>query len=107
MRRLAFIVHFPFPDEAQRRRLWETVWPGKVRLAADIDKDELARDLKFSGGNIKNVALAAAFLAAANDAEAVITRDHIYGAAEREFQKLGRPNSMAKPAGTANTGKSA
>jgi len=107
VRRLAFIVHFPFPDEAQRRRLWETVWPGKVRLAADIDKDELARDLKFSGGNIKNVALAAAFLAAANDAEAVITRDHIYGAAEREFQKLGRPNSMAKPAGTANTGKSA
>ncbi len=104
VRRLAFIVHFPFPDEAQRRQLWETVWPGKVRLGADIDKDELARDLKFSGGNIKNVALAAAFLAAAGDGEGIITRDHIYGAAEREFQKLGRPNSMAKPV---NSGKSA
>src|SRR5450830_403382 len=98
VRRLAFIVHFPFPDEAQRRRLWEVVWPGKVRLAADIDTDELARDLNFSGGNIKNVALAAAFLAAAKDGEGegVITRDHIYCAAEREFQKLGRANSMTK-----------
>src|SRR5450830_872044 len=95
VRRLAFIVHFPFPDEVQRRRIWEVVWPAKVRLADDIDKDASARDLKFSGGNIKNVALAAAFLAAGDD-EGVIRREHIHGAAEREFQKLGRPNAMSK-----------
>ncbi|WP_167541901.1 ATP-binding protein [Herbaspirillum rhizosphaerae] len=107
IRRLAFIVHFPFPDETQRRKIWSSVWPGDVRLADDVDQDELARDLKFSGGNIKNVALAAAFLAAADHADdtgGIIKREHIHGAAEREFQKLGRPNSMAK---AANTGKDA
>jgi hypothetical protein len=57
--------------------------------------------LKLSGGNIKNVALAAAFLAAASGN--IIARAHILGAVEREFQKLGRPshhlspNPMAKP----------
>ena len=94
VRRLAFIVHFPFPDEIQRRQIWETVWPAGVSLAEDVQRDELARDLKFSGGNIKNVALAAAFLAATSGG--VIRREHIQRAAEREFQKLGRPNPMIK-----------
>jgi len=94
VRRLAFIVHFPFPDETQRRRIWNAVWPADVRLGPDVDQEELARDLKFSGGNIKNVALAAAFLAAKSGG--AIGREHIHGAAEREFQKLGRPNPMRK-----------
>ena len=67
MRRLAFHVHFPFPDESSRRRIWESVWPAEVPLADELDPDYLARRFKLSGGNIKNVALAAAYLAAEAD----------------------------------------
>jgi hypothetical protein len=94
VRRLAFIVHFPFPDEAQRRRIWQAVWPAGMVLAEDLNLDELARELKLSGGNIKNVALAAAFLTAGEGG--AVGREHIWRAAEREFQKLGRPNPMTK-----------
>jgi AAA+ superfamily predicted ATPase len=90
VRRLAFIVHFPFPDASLRRRIWAAVWPTDIQLAQDVDQDQLARELKLSGGNIKNVALAAAFLAAASGN--IIERAHILGAVEREFQKLGRPH---------------
>ncbi|MFZ6744435.1 ATP-binding protein [Undibacterium sp. JH2W] len=95
VRRLAFIVHFPFPDEVQRRRIWNGVWPSGMCLADDVNMDELAQELKLSGGNIKNVALAAAFLAAQDGTN--VTRHHIRCAAEREFQKLGRSNSMSMP----------
>jgi len=86
VRRLAFIVQFPFPDEAQRRRIWTGVWPEKVPLAGDVDLDELARQCKLSGGTIRNVALAAAFLAA--DEGRPVSREHVLragatGVAER------------------------
>lgn len=89
VRRLAFIVHFPFPDETMRRRIWAGIWPASIPLAEDVDLDALAKQLKLSGGNIKNVALSAAFLAA--DDGQVVTRHHIQQAAQREFQKLGKP----------------
>src|SRR4029453_3561181 len=66
LRRLAFTVTFPFPEETQRRRIWEHVWPAELTLAGDVDLGLLAAQFKFSGGSIKNVALAAAFLAAAD-----------------------------------------
>lgn len=89
VRRLAFIVHFPFPDETMRRRIWAGIWPDAVPLAQDVDLDALAKQLKLSGGNIRNVALSAAFLAA--DDGQVVTRHHIQQAAQREFQKMGKP----------------
>ena len=88
VRRLAFIVHFPFPDEACRRQIWEKVWPEETPLSEDIDLDNLASQLKLSGGNIKNVALAAAFMAA--DSGQVVTYRHILDATQREYQKLGK-----------------
>ena len=87
-RRLAFTVHFPFPDEAERRRIWAEIWPSGVPLAADVDAGRLARELKMSGGNIKNTALAAAYYAAADGG--VVTHDHLLHAARREFQKMGK-----------------
>ena len=87
-RRLAFTVHFPFPDEASRRRIWTGVWPLQTPLADDLDLDLLARELKVSGGSIRNIALAAAFLAA-GDGDAV-GMGHLLHAARREYQKLGR-----------------
>jgi len=87
-RRLAFTVHFPFPDEAERRRIWVEIWPQAVPLSSDVDAGRLARDLKMSGGNIKNTALAAAYYAAADGG--VVTHDHLMRAARREFQKMGK-----------------
>jgi SpoVK/Ycf46/Vps4 family AAA+-type ATPase len=87
-RRLAFTVHFPFPDEAERRRIWSEIWPRELPLAADVDAASLARELKMSGGNIKNTALAAAYYAAADGG--TVTRAHLLRAARREFQKMGK-----------------
>jgi SpoVK/Ycf46/Vps4 family AAA+-type ATPase len=87
-RRLAFIVQFPFPDEAHRYRIWTGVWPPSAPLAPDVDLAALAKQLKLSGGSIRNIAVAAAFLAAADGQ--VVTRAHVFRAAQREFQKLGK-----------------
>ena len=65
-RRLRFIVGFPFPEEVYRHRMWKSMFPPDAPLGQDIDFDFLSRKLKITGGNIKNIALNAAFLAAAN-----------------------------------------
>ena len=88
VRRLAFIVHFAFPDEAQRRRLWQGVWPADTPLGADLDLDTLADHLRFSGGSIRNAALAAGFLASRDGRPVYL--EHVRHAAEREFCKLGK-----------------
>jgi AAA+ superfamily predicted ATPase len=88
VRRLAFTVHFPFPDEPSRRRLWAGVWPADTPLGPDVDLALLARRFKLSGGAIRNTALAAAFLAAADGG--VVTMAHLLHAVRREEQKLGR-----------------
>jgi SpoVK/Ycf46/Vps4 family AAA+-type ATPase len=87
LRRLAFVVQFPFPDEILRRRIWSAVWPSATPLAPDVDLDSLARDFKLTGGHIRNVALAAAFLAA--EAGEPVNRAHLLHAIRRELQKLG------------------
>jgi hypothetical protein len=89
LRRLAFTVHFPFPDEHNRRRIWTAIWPAAVPLDDDVDFDFLAARFRLSGGNIKNIALAAAFLAAEQDSS--VGMRHLVTAVEREYQKLGKP----------------
>jgi len=88
LRRLAFIVQFPFPDEASRRRIWIGIWPAETPLADDVDLDLLARQFKLSGGNIKNIALAAAFLAAEDGG--AVRMQHLLQATRREYQKMGK-----------------
>ncbi len=87
-RRIRFIVEFPFPDDDYRRRIWGKVFPEHTPLGEDIDFDFLAHKLKLSGGNIRNIALGAAFLAAGNGGR--VEMGHVIGAAKREFQKMGR-----------------
>lgn len=87
-RRLRFIVDFPFPDEAYRRRIWEHIFPNKISLDADIDVAFLARQLQLTGGNIRNIALNAAFLAAADGG--VVTMEYLIRSTKREYQKMGR-----------------
>jgi SpoVK/Ycf46/Vps4 family AAA+-type ATPase len=88
VRRMQGIVEFPFPDEDHRRRIWEVVFPREAPLGDDVDSGVLAREVKLAGGNIKNIALAAAFYAA--EYGGVIRMMHLVRAARREHQKLGR-----------------
>src|SRR4029077_2282191 len=62
IRRLRFIVNFPYPGPVERRRMWERVFPEDTPLGV-IDHERLAR-LNLTGGNIQSMALTAAFMAA-------------------------------------------
>lgn len=97
IRRLAFMIHFPAPDESSRREIWTKIWPPETPLADDVDLAFLARQFKLSGGNIKNIALAAAFLAV--DDGGVVTMAHLRHATRREYQKLGKALSEAELGG--------
>ncbi|HEY4265155.1 MAG TPA: AAA family ATPase [Micropepsaceae bacterium] len=93
-RRLTFTVNFPFPEEPERRRLWEQLWPPRAPRHADVDLTWFAHEFKLSGGNIRNTVLAAAHLAAADGK--IITHQHLLHATRREFQKLGK--NLVQPA---------
>ena len=87
-RRLNYLVDFPFPDEHCRERIWAQVFPGDTPLHDDVKLDFLARKFKLAGGNIKNIAVNSAFLAAADGGR--IGMEHLILATKREYQKLGR-----------------
>jgi len=88
LRRLAFVVQFPMPDEPERLRIWNGVFPAATPQDADVDFAFMARQFKLSGGNIKNVALAAAFLAASDGS--VVSMVHLVRATRRELAKMGK-----------------
>jgi SpoVK/Ycf46/Vps4 family AAA+-type ATPase len=88
-RRLHFAVDFPFPDAEQRLRIWQTLLPPGMPRAPDLDFTALAERLKIAGGNIRNILVAAAYLAA-DDASEQVSIAHIHHAARRELQKMGR-----------------
>ena len=91
-RRLAFIIYFPFPDEAARLRIWERAWPQGVPMSESVDKELLAHEVKMAGGNIKNISLGAAFHAAGNGG--IVDMVHLAEAVRREYQKLGRSSPV-------------
>ena len=97
VRRLSFTIHFPFPDEANRRRIWGKIWPAEISRAEDVDQNFLAHQFKLSGGGIKNIALAAAFLAA--EESSPVTLAHVLRATRREYQKMGKALSDAELTG--------
>ncbi len=95
LRRLRFIVHFPFPDAAQRAEIWRRIFPAATpRQGLDLEK--LSR-LNVSGGNIRNIALNAAFLAA--DAGEAVQMKHILRAARTEYGKLEKTLTDAETEG--------
>lgn len=87
-RRFHFITDFPFPDAADRERIWQVNLPTDTPLAPDVDFGLLARRFRIAGGNIRNIILASAFLAARDEQPIAMT--HLFHAARREFQKMGR-----------------
>ena len=92
LRRLRFLVTFPYPGPAQRREIWMRAWPEGVPHEA-LDYDRLAR-LNLSGGNIATVALNAAFMAA--EAGGPVTMPLVLAAARAEYEKLERPINEAE-----------
>lgn len=95
LRRLRFVVQFPFPDAGQRAEIWRRVFPAQTPTE-NLDFSQLAR-LQVSGGNIRNMALNAAFLAA--EADQAVAMAHILQAAKSEYAKLERPLAEAEIGG--------
>lgn len=103
-RRMRFIIEFPFPDEHHRKLIWQITFPPEAPLGDDVDFGWLARGIRLPGGNIKNIALAAAFFAAGDGG--VIRMSHLIQGGRREFQKIGRkwneehaPQGLSTPGG--------
>ncbi|WP_419661813.1 AAA ATPase chaperone [Desulfosarcina variabilis str. Montpellier] len=99
MRRLRFIVNFPFPGLKERKRIWQNVFPktdascGLCGVPVDgLNCDQLAK-LNLTGGSIHNIALNAAFLAARTGA--AVTMEVVHDAARTEFRKLEKPINEA------------
>jgi hypothetical protein len=88
LRRLDFVVDFPFPEPADRERIWRLLLPQPAPLADDVDLAFLAHQFKLAGGNIRNASLAAAFLAAEDGG--VIAMRHLVRGVALEYGKLGR-----------------
>jgi SpoVK/Ycf46/Vps4 family AAA+-type ATPase len=87
LRRIRFVVQFPFPDAEQRLEIWRRVFP-PATPTRNLDLTLLAR-LNVAGGNIRNIALNAAFLAA--DSGHPVTMAHLLQASRSEYAKLEKP----------------
>lgn len=88
VRRIRFILEFALPDEKERRRIWEQIWPVGVPRAEGLDLNFMAKRFELTGGYIRNIALSAAFLAAAEGG--VVNLQHLLHATRREYQKMGK-----------------
>lgn len=95
MRRLRFIVNFPFPGLPERSLMWRKVFPSEMPKA-ELDYERLAR-FNLTGGSIHNIALNAAFLAAAQAGpEYKVTLSLIFDAIRSELRKLDKPVNEAE-----------
>jgi vesicle-fusing ATPase len=86
LRRLRFVLQFPFPNAPERAEIWRRTFPSAAPLDG-IEPEQLAR-LTVSGGSIRSIALSAAF-AAAEDGTA-LTPEHVLRAARVEYAKAER-----------------
>jgi ATPase family associated with various cellular activities (AAA) len=92
LRRIRFIVQFPFPDASQRAEIWRHIFPADTPVV-DLDTERLAR-LNVAGGSIRNIAVNAAFLAA--EAGEPVRMAHLLRAARGEYAKLEKPLTAAE-----------
>ncbi|MCU1264356.1 MAG: ATPase central protein [Acidobacteria bacterium] len=97
MRRLRFLINFPFPDANLRAKIWSRIFPLETPTV-NLDVDKLAR-LSVAGGNIRNIALNAAFLAA--DLHDPVTMGHLLRTAHSECSKIEKQITAAEIGGWA------
>jgi hypothetical protein len=95
LRRISFFVNFPFPDQPLRRSIWQRMFPAAMP-SEGLDFDKLSR-LNLAGGNIRNIALHGAYIAA--DRGEPVRMEHLLIAARRECAKLERPLGAAETGG--------
>ena len=95
LRRIRFVVQFPFPNPAERAEIWRRIFPSSTPTDG-LDVATLAR-LNVAGGNIRNIALGAAFLAA--DDGQPVGMSHLLRATRSEYAKLERPLTRAEIGG--------
>ncbi len=95
LRRIRFVAEFPFPDSVQRAEIWRRMFP-KETPTEGLRIERLAR-LNASGGNIRNIAINAAFLAA--DSGEPVRMHHLLSATRSEFAKLEMPLTDSEVAG--------
>ena len=88
LRRMQEVLEFPFPDDVLRERIWRGHFPKDAPREKDIDFGFLAQKFKMTGGNIKNIVLGAAFLAAQESKP--ISMSHLIIATKGEYQKEGK-----------------
>ena len=86
LRRIRFIVQFPFPDAEQREKIWQQIFPKQAPIK-NLDFKKLG-NLNIAGGSIRNISINAAFIAAHNNE--FIEMKHILQATKREYYKLER-----------------
>jgi hypothetical protein len=94
LRRIRFVVEFPFPNATDRARIWQRTFPDATPTEG-LDIARLAR-LNLSGGEIRNIAMNAAFLAA--EAGEPVRMRHLLGAVRMEYLKLEKPLTDAEVA---------
>jgi hypothetical protein len=94
-RRLNFVVDFPSSDKQDRERLWRLMLANGAPVADDVDFAFLAAQFPLTGGDIRNVTLDAAFLAAQSD-ERCVTMKSLIVALGRQIIKQGRAPSSAE-----------
>ena len=87
VRRLRFIVNFPFPDRTERKAIWSHVLPAEVPQEG-VDVERLSQ-FTLTGGSIHAIALQTAFLAADNGG--LVTMPHVLEAIRAELRKQDRP----------------
>ena len=95
LRRLRFVVQFPFPGAAQRAEIWRRIFPPETPVDG-LDPARLAQ-LNVTGGTIRNIALFAAFFAA--DRDEPVRMSHVLRAARAEHAKIEKPLTDAEVAG--------
>jgi SpoVK/Ycf46/Vps4 family AAA+-type ATPase len=98
LRRLQFVIEFPFPSRADREAIWRVTLPPELPIDREVDLGVLARDIHLAGGGIRNICVAAAHLAAADGG--CVSMAHLWDAARREHEKLGREFEIAGAAGS-------
>lgn len=95
LRRIRFVVPFPFPDLTQRQIIWQRIFPPQTPTQ-DLDYGRLAR-LTVAGGNIYSIAMNGAFLAAAEGVP--VQMSHLLRSAQSEYAKLEKPLADAEVRG--------
>lgn len=102
LRRFHARIEFPFPEPEERRRIWELMLPPGVPLEGTLEVASLAQRYRLAGGEIRNAALKAIFLA--EQAGVPLAQEHLERAVALELYELGRLSRRAEETPTSDAG---